>query len=197
MGTKNSYRGIDDYAAKLCKLKSIQLIGKLGITIDDLPDIEQEIMIEIVTKLPDFDPEKANKKTFIRMLIDRKIADLLQIRKAAKRGYENLILSLNTEFEDDDGNTSEFIDEINQDDYFLRNGKSSRTNLDDLELSFDVVTIVGMLPENLRKICCLLSENTKTETARILGISKKKLYADIEKIEHFFRKHGLEKNFQK
>ncbi len=51
MVSQNSYDGIDKYAADLIRHKARQLVGKAGFTEDDRPDLEQELMIDLLGRM--------------------------------------------------------------------------------------------------------------------------------------------------
>lgn len=53
MGTKNRYHGIEEYAVKLIQLKSYQLVGNAGFSDADREDLEQELMLDLLTRLVD------------------------------------------------------------------------------------------------------------------------------------------------
>ena len=70
---RNSYEGIDGYAADLIRHKARQLVGKAGLTEDDRQDLEQELMIDLLGRMKHFNPAKGKKTTF--MTPDRGAAD--------------------------------------------------------------------------------------------------------------------------
>ena len=48
---RNSYDGIDAYAADLIRHKARQLVGKAGLTENDRQDLEQELMIDLLSRM--------------------------------------------------------------------------------------------------------------------------------------------------
>jgi len=80
MVSQNSYDGIDKYAADLIRHKARQLVGKAGFTEDDRPDLEQELMIDLLQRMRHFNPAKAKKTTFMARIVERHISTILEAR---------------------------------------------------------------------------------------------------------------------
>ena len=57
--SKNSYAGIDTYAARLIRTKAHQLIGKAGFTENDRQDLQQDLMMDLLQRMRHFNPAKA------------------------------------------------------------------------------------------------------------------------------------------
>jgi len=69
MGYENRYQGIDDYAVQLIKYKARQLVGRVGFTESDREDLEQEMVLDLLRRLPKFDPKRAGRNTFIARIV--------------------------------------------------------------------------------------------------------------------------------
>jgi len=54
MGFENHYEGIDEYAVQLIKYKARQLVGRVGFTESDRDDLEQELMLDLLRRLPKY-----------------------------------------------------------------------------------------------------------------------------------------------
>ena len=61
MGFDNRYEGIDEYAVRIIKHKARQLVGRAGFTESDREDLEQEMMLDLLRRLPKFDPKRAGQ----------------------------------------------------------------------------------------------------------------------------------------
>ena len=79
MLSPNSYEGIDAYAANLIRNKARLLVGKAGLSESDRPDLEQELMIDLLERMKRYNPAKAKKTTFMARIVERRIASLLEI----------------------------------------------------------------------------------------------------------------------
>ena len=70
MGSDNQYDGIDPYAAGLIRFKARQLVGQAGFTASDREDIEQKLILDLLRRLPKYNPKRAQLNTFIARVVD-------------------------------------------------------------------------------------------------------------------------------
>ena len=191
MGYENHYQGIDDYAVRIIKYKARQLVGRVGFTESDRQDLEQEMVFDLLRRLPKFKPERAQRNTFIARVVEHKVATIIEAQKAGMRDYRLCSCSLNDRFENEEGGSVERIDTINQDDYLQRTGKLSRPISDLRGLSIDVRSAVEKLPPELRELCKRLQTESVTEISRDTGIPRGTIYESIKKLRTLFEDAGL------
>lgn len=191
MGYENRYQGIDDYAVRIIKYKARQLVGRVGFTESDRQDLEQEMVFDLLRRLPKFKPERAQRNTFIARVVEHKVATIIEAQKAGMRDYRLCSCSLNDRFENDEGGSVERIDTINQDDYLQRTGNLSRPISDLRGLSIDVRRAVEKLPPELRDLCKRLQVESVTEISRDTGIPRGTIYESIKKLRTLFEDAGL------
>ena len=191
MGYENRYQGIDDYAVRIIKYKARQLVGRVGFTESDRQDLEQEMVFDLLRRLPKFKPERAQRNTFIARVVEHKVATIIEAQKAGMRDYRLCPCSLNDRFENDEGGSVERIDTINQDDYLQRTGNLSRPISDLRGLSIDVRSAVEKLPPELRDLCKRLQVESVTEISRDTGIPRGTIYESINKLRTLFEDAGL------
>lgn len=191
MGYENRYQGIDDYAVRIIKYKARQLVGRVGFTESDRQDLEQEMVFDLLRRLPKFKPERAQRNTFIARVVEHKVATIIEAQKAGMRDYRLCPCSLNDRFENEEGGSVERIDTINQDDYLQRTGKLSRPISDLWGLSIDVRSAVEKLPPELRELCKRLQTESVTEISRDTGIPRGTIYESINKLRTLFEDAGL------
>ncbi len=172
------FNGIDEYARKCITNKARQLIGKYGFTESDREDIEQELVVDLLQRLPKFDPSRAKRNTFIVRLIEHKVADIIEYRKAAKRDYRKRRNGVD-------------LDLIDGDDYRVRMGRTSRSALELVDLVADLEAAEKKLPENLREFSDRLRTETILEISHATGIPRTTLYESIEKLRRHFEQAGL------
>jgi len=70
MGSNNRYDGLDEYAVKLIKHKARQLVGRAGFVDADRHDLEQDMVIDLLRRLPRFDPTLASASAPVRSTPD-------------------------------------------------------------------------------------------------------------------------------
>jgi len=156
--------GIDPYAARLIRIKARQLIGKAGFTRSDLEDIEQELTLDLLERLPRYDPARASRRTFIARIIDHKVARLLEYRCAARRDPRRMECSLHAPVTGEGGDTAEL--------WATMEGVNPRpTRASDLAM--DLETVLNGLPPRIRRICAYSPDWTAQEIADELGVSRR------------------------
>lgn len=193
MGFDKRYKGIDEYAVRIIKFKARQLVGRVGFTAYDRADLEQEMMLDLLQRLSKYDPERAQRNTFIARVVDHKVATIIEARKAGVRDYR-LCCSLDDCFEHseyEDNFCIERMEIIDQDDYLMRTGKVSRPPSELRDLSLDVRQAIEKLPPELRELCRRLDTDTVTEISRDTGIPRGTIYESIKKLRAIFEDAGL------
>jgi RNA polymerase sigma-70 factor (ECF subfamily) len=195
MDFENSYEGIDKYAVWFIKRKAKQLVGQVGFTEADREDLEQELIFDLLCHLPNFDPDRASRNTFINRVVEYKVITIIKAQKVGKRDYQLLTYSLNECMEDKNGNQVEHIDNVNQNDYFIKMGKASHSLEELRELSIDIKKIIGNLPPNLHALCQLLPEKTKSEISQSMGVSRITLYKLIKKLRKILEEKEIQDFF--
>lgn len=183
--------GLSEYAAVLIHHKARQIIGKAGFTKDDVDDIEQEMTLELLERLPKFDPAKSAHKTFVARIIDRKVANLIRDRNCEKRDPRREEYSLNECIDDSEGGSVERIQTIAAEEADRRLGRQERSDQETAELALDVEEVLKRLPDNLRRLCELLKTGSIADAARAMGVPRTTLNDHVKKLREFFEAAGL------
>ncbi|MBU0640957.1 MAG: hypothetical protein KKB50_19005 [Planctomycetes bacterium] len=124
--------------------KARQLAGSAGFTTSDVEDIEQDIRLDVLQRLPRFDPARSNRHTFVAMLVRRCAASILERQRAEKRNRGQRPQSLNAPVRDTDGREVELHQTV--DAHACRPGPSEESR----DLIADVRRVVAGLPDHLR-----------------------------------------------
>lgn len=95
------------YAGKLITFKARQLSRRSGFSRTDRDDLEQELWLDLVGRLPRYDPNKAALNTFIARIVERKVVSILRYRLAEMRSPTREEASLNDSVLDCDGRVVE------------------------------------------------------------------------------------------
>jgi len=192
MGIDKDYTGIDEYAVRIITFKAQQLVGRVGFSESDREDIEQDLLLDLLQRLPRYNPERSQRTTFISRVVDHRIATIIEARKAGLRDYRICTCSLNDLQENkEDGGCVERVETIDQDDYFLSMGTISRASSELRDLSLDLRDALEKLPPNVRDLCLRLATDTVSEISRDRGIPRGTVYEGIRKIRAIFEDSGL------
>ena len=171
MDTKTQNKRLTPYIASLIEVKARQLVGKAGYTQDDIKDIEQDLIQDLLERLPKFDSAMASLNTFADRVVSRRICNLLRDRQAGIRDWRREAYSLDEEIETDAGSTvrHEFI---SQDEADLRTGRYDRSSAERAHLQMDLDAVLASLTPELRQVADMLRTQSVAEVARELGIPR-------------------------
>jgi len=163
------------YALTTIHHKARRLVGRFGFTADDLPDLEQELALDLLKRAASFDPTRSQWSTFLSRCVDHRIADLIRARRSSKRDPERL---------------------SSLDDHELTTGSGSvrRTHHDEAtqrDLHLDLSAVLLQLPATLRRLCARLSTTNVSTIAAEDGRSRWLVYQDIARIRAAFLAAGL------
>ena len=192
MGVKEDREAIHEYAVRITSFKARQLVGKVGFTESDRKDIEQELLCDILRRLPNYDRRRGKMTTFISRVVNHRISTLIEEQTARMRDFRQRAWSLNDPLVAKDGRTYEPAQQINADEYLQRTGKRCRTEAERVELSVDVRALVESLPEDLQDLCHRLSTQSVTDISRETGVPRGTLYDSIVRLRAIFEEAGLQ-----
>lgn len=164
-------------AHNISRSKARKLVGRFGFTIHDLPDIEQELLLALIKKLPYFDPGIARETTFIMRVVESKIADLINYRQAGCRDWRQRGPSLNTPVGASEIGVSDLVETI------------ASENNSDFNLTVDVDEFIKQLPPELAEICELLKHYTISEILEIYPIARTSFNIKLKAIKQIFHQH--------
>lgn len=168
--------------SEMIRRKARQLVGKAGITICDAEDIEQDLQVDLLERMPKYDSSKADLCRFVKKLIRNRISKLLRERLAKKRGNGHSIMSLNEMLGASEGNDVELSETIS--DPRDPDGRIA-------ERQAIVSEVIEHLPPELRELCELLKTLSVSEAAAILKTDRANLYRRIRCLREIFSDEGL------
>jgi DNA-directed RNA polymerase specialized sigma24 family protein len=187
---------VSEYARTTIRVKAKQVVRQPGFSRSDLEDVEQELIVYLLCKAQQFDPNRGSLNTFISRVVDSGVAMLVRGRERAKRNPagDAGIQSLEKEVSPSNGESQPLARLIGQRDLERRTGGASPTDTELFELVDDVASVLPTLPPKLQEVCCSLLIRKRSETEAELGMSRRALRTAIAAIRKHFEKHNLTKN---
>ena len=170
---------VDEYAVRLISVRARQLVGKAGITESDCEDIEQELTLHLLQQSESYDPQRASVHTFVACVIENKVGDILDHRRAARRDRSRTEFSLNDTVRDEEGGETELAATIPAE-------ADPPEKLRDLAI--DLAELLPQLPASLRVLCERLKTRGISEVARETGLPRWTIYESLKKLRRRLRK---------
>ena len=170
MSYRNSYEGIDSKIIKMVKTAAERSVGKAGIRKEDVPDIEQELMVFVLKGMGNYNEEKGGRPGYVKMLIVSKIRQIIRSRVRPSSSTLFAQVSLNMELMVD-GEIFELVEFVNDsgmlEEMYTRPEPAA---IDALIKRLDVETLIKRMPPGLQKICKKLMSG-KIPDRPALGLS--------------------------
>ena len=188
------YEAFEAWEVRMAHGKARGLIGKHGFTYEDLPDLEQELLLEIYLKRGTRDTWthiEASQKTVLNRILDNRIRDIIDAIRTDKRRIQTLSKSLSQEIHasEDEGSLN-YEDVLSEDRTPTRIGK--KPFAEEEELRSVLSAKLANLSDSQKTICTLLMRGTSvSEAAESLGMKRTTLYRELERMRKLFYKEGL------
>ncbi|MDP8988615.1 MAG: hypothetical protein M3N41_00855 [Acidobacteriota bacterium] len=179
---------IDPAVLRLTRFKSRRLAGNYGFARHDAEDIQQELLVDSLQRSKSFDAHRCTGRTFAQLVVNNRIATIIEGQQAACRDYRACRISLDQPRDHLGRNPSEVGDALAG----IAAPFGGRLFEESLNLRLDVQLVLGRLPAALAYLCRLLMDcDTCAEAAARAEISRATLYRQIAKIRAVFVKEGL------
>lgn len=191
----NSYEGFEAYAVETIRIKALSLVGKAGFTRDDIDDIRQELTLDLLLRVPGYNPEKSAFNTFVSDLVDNGIARMIEARNAAKRDWKTRNDSLNDDVQGAENEWIEQIQIVSQEALPWNDGESLISPFDQSDQKISLSKAIEGLSPKQHALCLLLSKKNVSEIASETGISRPALYRMIAGIRKRLLEMGVENIF--
>ncbi len=170
-------------AEKIIKRQARLLIGLFGFTEHDVPDIQQELFLELYKRKENFDPEKGKESTFIARVVESKVLDLIKERQAECRDWRRCRDSLNRTVILPDIGVIEKIETL-----------ESEQNSDPL-LILDVTLILERLSPDLQEFCQVLKYCDRNEALEDYPAFRYAFSRKLQALKDIFLQAGLDEKF--
>lgn len=157
--SKNIYTGIDQKIVPSVRYYAWKLKSNICFANEEIEDIEQELMLFVLSKLTLFKPHKSKMGTFVSNVLKNKLKNLIKAKMSQKNEFKYKTVSIDDR------------------------GLLISSDFEKFFLTADVNTFVhNNLPVLLQHTCELLKEYTVDEIAEKLGKSTSTIYKRISKI---------------
>jgi len=190
MGSNNKYDGLDAYAISIIRRKASQLVRRRGFVEADREDLEQDLLADLERRLPQYDPTKAKRTTFIVRVIEHRVATIIESRKAGLRDYRREAGSLD-ERRLHRGVAADEPPVLTHESYRQKLRAAARQDEERLSLQLDLTRVIGTLPPEQRALCRRLVTSTVSEVSRETGVPRSTLYGSVHKIRKCFERAGI------
>jgi RNA polymerase sigma factor (sigma-70 family) len=187
MPSKNFYRGLDPILIKAVRYHAKRLKRYSCFAGLEVEDLEQELIIEALRCLSNYDATRSQLQTFISHVLTQYSSKLIRAATRIRRYTPYPSVPLDPTEGDED-----IQEEFFQEALFTSlefDALSSRAR----DLSIDIKRALLNLPPRLARLCELvLQGNTVIEAAQSLGCSRSTLYEDFHTIRQFFERMGIQ-----
>lgn len=175
MESRNRYDGIHSTIVKSVQAQARSLFRSNAVPTMDIEDIEQELMLHVHRRLPNFDHTRASLPTFVDRVVRNHAATLIEVAKAEKRGSETETVWLNEPVViDTQHELSERSELIGDEHCQWRTPVLLRD--EQIMLRHDLIRVLQSLPPPVRDVFHWLAHSSISEAARSLGVSRASLY---------------------
>jgi RNA polymerase sigma-70 factor (ECF subfamily) len=190
MAHDNYPHDLDPLIRQLIRRKARLLTGRARLSPEDVEDLIQDFRVELLQKLPAFDPNKGSMGAFLKTLIDHFFANWLRHRFAAKRNPQRVV-SLNMLVRNDEGLLIELGKAITHDVHSKRHGRRVRSDQEHADLQIDVEGVLHSLPRGFRDVADQLKDKSFTTAARELGMPRTTLHEWVRRLRQHCDRHDL------
>ncbi len=165
-------RGIDlneelttGFAARFIRRKAKQLVGRSRFTASDRPELEQDLRITLLERMPKFKPQVRHWHVFVTMVIESPRRHDPRVARARKCEHSQNILSLSTRVIGEDGEWTELGRTVGPEHLERVTGRVMLRDQDQTELEQDLESLLPQLPDDLRDLCARLKTDSLTRIA--------------------------------
>lgn len=188
---------LDDHCLRLIRYKAAQLVGKAGFRESDREDLEQQLTLDLLSRMRKFDPARSSLHTFADRVINHAVATLLAARQIAARDFRRIGPSLNEEIEAAGGCRVPRAENVAEEDSFAMRTRVFRSDREAAEMTIDLASVTAGMPDHLQLLCELLKSKTLSQISEITGRPRSSIQRDMAAIGRTLRAAGLEEYLQK
>jgi len=191
MGSKNRYDGVlSHYSIHLIRNLAISMTRTKGFSISDQEDIEQELVIRLMARLPKYDPSKASLETFIQHVLVNLASNMIRDRRALKNGVD-VTVNLEDPVSSPGEEPCRLLDVLDPDESGLLGGVAPRTEEEQIQVRIDTEKLISVLPPELQEICYMLQDTSVAEIAIALGRHRTTIHKRIGNARDYLEENHI------
>lgn len=185
-----NYEITQGFASNFIRRTASALARQSGFSPSDQDDLQQEMLIHVLERLPQFDPTKGCFNAFVKLLVKQYTSNVCRHVRAQKRDRRNdMSLSL---FVQGEGGLIELAQIVGPNELNSRLAREERPQEELVDLSHDITTFLKTLPPRLRKIAKRLPDRSVAQIAKELCLHRSTVHAEVRKLQVLFSQAGFQ-----
>ena len=185
-------RTLPDYAVQQIRIKARSMVGRMKLTKSDLPDLKQQLSMEVWRRLPKYDPSRGDLQSFLYWVVEKAAASIIEHRTAAIRDPRRVACSLEGAVPSSDGKDARLATFLRETEGHGRLGVDHRHFVERSDMAADISAAMELLPPDLQDLCLRLQKESPSEVSRETGIPRGTVYDAIKRIRARFEEAGLQ-----
>lgn len=165
-----------------------RLQRKLGLPEHEREDLTQDLLLDLLRRLPSFDPARGSLGAFAGIILRNQCARIAIRHHRQRKARGGTVLSLDAPVA---GSVTPLGCLLAESDGLAAWHGQDRTDTERAELRHDIARVLGCLREDTRHLCASLGTCSIAEVIRSAGISRSTLYRRISELRQDLAMLGL------
>lgn len=165
-----------------------RLHRKLVLPAADLDDLRQELLVDLICRLPGFDARRGSIGAFANIVLRNQSSRIAIRHHRQRRAQGGTVLSLDAPVS---GSTEPLGCMLAEADGLAAWHGQDRSATDDTDTLHDLARVLGGLPEDARGLCAALGTCAVAEIVERAGTSRSALYRHIARLRLDLAMRGL------
>ncbi len=165
-----------------------RLHRKLALPAADLDDLKQDLLVDLICRLPGFDARRGSLGAFANIILRNQASRIASRHHQQRRAQNGTLLSLDVPLS---GSREPIGQTLTEADGLASWYGQDRTTEDDVEAGLALSRALARLPEADRRLCAALAQRSVAALATEGFGSRSTLYRRIADLRHVLTAHGL------
>jgi DNA-directed RNA polymerase specialized sigma24 family protein len=154
------------FARTLVRIKARQLVRRSARGRLSRADVEQELLLEVLLRWPNYDPARATREAFVEQVVRSRVCTLIRAARRRRVGFPLTAAAL---LLPDPHDTLRCVD-----------------------VRLDVEVVVDGLRPKLREACDHLRRESQSDAARFMGVNRSSLMRSLARTRPMFAQADLD-----